>query len=70
MLLCVTIPCYLCYNSMLLCVISAKAKTAIEQTEVSGGYKELKAITENWLKRNAYSEVNLNRLFEGLFSGK
>jgi len=55
---------------MLLCVISAKAKTAIEQTEVSGGYKELKAITENWLKRNAYSEVNLNRLFEGLFSGK
>ncbi|XP_052784839.1 DNA polymerase alpha catalytic subunit-like [Mya arenaria] len=38
-----------------------------KEPEIREAYAHLRHIAENWLKRSEYSEVNLDKLFEGLF---
>ena len=41
-----------------------------KDTELCKAYVTLKRVVDRWLRKNAYSEVNLDKLFEGLFTLK
>ncbi|KAK3603739.1 hypothetical protein CHS0354_023353 [Potamilus streckersoni] len=47
-----------------------RARAILNNESLRKMYTELRSVPEQWLKRNAYSEVNLNKLFEGLFTLK
>ncbi|KAL3848220.1 hypothetical protein ACJMK2_019093 [Sinanodonta woodiana] len=47
-----------------------RARAILNNDSFRKMYTDLRSVPEQWLKRNAYSEVNLNKLFEGLFTLK
>ncbi|WAR28490.1 DPOLA-like protein [Mya arenaria] len=59
------------FNSIILFVpfqyTDKKVLQVSKEPEIREAYAHLRHIAENWLKRSEYSEVNLDKLFEGLF---
>ncbi|KAH3827652.1 hypothetical protein DPMN_129592, partial [Dreissena polymorpha] len=47
-----------------------KAQQFSKDPDIKEAYTHLRRVAESWLKRSEYSEVNLDKLFEGLFSVK
>ncbi|KAL4220500.1 DNA polymerase alpha catalytic subunit [Mactra antiquata] len=46
------------------------ARKLLTDSGISSAYQSMKGLMDKWLKKNAYSEVNLDKLFAGLFSMK
>ncbi|KAH3827737.1 hypothetical protein DPMN_129678 [Dreissena polymorpha] len=47
-----------------------KAQQFSKDPDIKEAYTHLRRVAESWLKRSEYSEVNLDKLFEGLFAVK
>lgn len=54
-------------NTMYMVVCTISDYTTKFQEEFYGKYSALKDTVSRFLRQNAYSDVNLSRLFEGMF---